>query len=162
MAFEESIRKASIQSYEGTRKGDTIEEIKAIQDYIRNAKIVVPNKNGIKVEVINEVLNRFNLPSAEYLHVNTNYADFSRMPAVAKAMIAVDQSDADLVIARGRLGIPGSGSFLVFMDSKSRILTAASSPSHVIHHQPLEKTVYNETLDALKKVGFCDDGIYLE
>ena len=62
MAFEESIRKASLQSYEGTRKGDTIEEIRAIQDYIRSAKIVVPNKNGIKVEVINEVLNRFDIP----------------------------------------------------------------------------------------------------
>ena len=151
MAFEESIRKASIQSYEGTRKGDTIEEIRAIQDYIRGAKIVVPNKNGIKVEVINEVLNRFDIPSAEYLQVNTNYADFSRMPAIAKAMIAVDQSDADLVIARGRLGIPGSGSFMVFMDSKSRILTAASSPSHVIHKQSLEETVYKETLEALNK-----------
>ena len=157
MAFEESIRKASIQSYEGTRKGDTIEEIEAIQDYIRNAKIVVPNKKGIKVEVINEVLGKFNIPPAEYLHVNTNYADFSRMPAIAKAMIAVDQSDADLVIARGRLGIPGSGSFLVFMDSKSRILTAAASPSHIIHHQPLEVTVYKETLEALKKVGFKED-----
>ena len=160
MAFEESIRKASIQSYEGTRKGDTIEEIRAIQDYIRSAKIVVPNKNGIKVEVINEVLNRFDIPSAEYLQVNTNYADFSRMPAIAKAMIAVDQSDADLVIARGRLGIPGSGSFMVFMDSKSRILTAASSPSHVIHKQSLEETVYKETLEALRKVGFeCEDEI---
>ena len=72
-------------------------------------------------------------------------------------MIAVDQSDADLVIARGRLGIPGSGSFLVFMDNKSRILTAASSPSHVIHHQSLEETVYKETLEALKKVGFSED-----
>ena len=154
MAFEESIRKASIQSYEGTRKGDTIEEIRAIQDYIRGAKIVVPNKNGIKVEVINEVLNRFDIPSAEYLQVNTNYADFSRMPAIAKAMIAVDQSDADLVIARGRLGIPGSGSFMVFMDSKSRILTAASSPSHVIHKQSLEETVYKETLEALNSEVF--------
>ena len=152
MAFEESIRKASIQSYEGTRKGDTIEEIRAIQDYIRGAKIVVPNKNGIKVEVINEVLNRFDIPSAEYLQVNTNYADFSRMPAIAKAMIAVDQSDADLVIARGRLGIPGSGSLMVFMDNKSRILTAASSPSHVIHKQSLEETVYKETLEALKLI----------
>ena len=110
MAFEESIRKASTQSYEGTRKGDTVEEIKEIQNYIRNAKIVVPNKNGIKVEVINEVLKKFNIPPAEYLHVNTNYADFSRTPAISKAMIAIDQSDADLVIARGRLGIPGSGS----------------------------------------------------
>lgn len=157
MAFEESIRKASNQSYEGTRKGDTLEEIKEIQDYIRNAKIVVPNKNGIKVEVINNVLNRFNIPSAEYLQVNTNFADFSRMPTVAKAMIAVDQSDADLVIARGRLGVPGSGSFLVFMDCKSRILTAASSPSHVIHQQTLEETVYKETLEALKKIGFKED-----
>ena len=72
MAFEESIRKASTQSYEGTRKGDTVEEIKEIQNYIRNAKIVVPNKNGIKVEVINEVLKKFNIPPAEYLHVNGN------------------------------------------------------------------------------------------
>ena len=119
---------------------------------------MVPNKNGIKVEVINEVLKKFDIPPAEYLHVNTNYADFSRTPAISKAMIAIDQSDADLVIARGRLGIPGSGSFLVFMDNKSRILTAASSPSHVIHKQSLEDTVYKETLEALKKVGFeCDD-----
>lgn len=157
MAFEESIRKASIQSYEGTRKGDTEEEIIEIQNFIRNARIVVPNKNGIKVEVINEVLKRFDIPPAEYLHVNTNYADFSRTPAISKAMIAIDQSDADLVIARGRLGIPGSGSFLVFMDNKSRILTAASSPSHIIHHQSLEETVYKETLEALKKVGFKEN-----
>ena len=157
MAFEEIIKKASIQSYEGTRKGDTIEEIESIQEYIRNAKIVIPNKNGIKVEVINKVLDRFNIPPAEYLHINTNFADFSRMPAVAKAMIAVDQSDADLVIARGRLGVPGSGSFLVFMDYKSRILTAGSSPSHALHQQPLDKAVYNETLEALKRVGFKEE-----
>ena len=70
MAFEESIRKASIQSYEGTRRGDTVEEIEAIQDYIRNARIVIPNKNGIKVEVINEVLGKFNIPPAEiYRHL---------------------------------------------------------------------------------------------
>lgn len=157
MAFEEIIKKASIQSYEGTRKGDTIEEIESIQEYIRNAKIVIPNKNGIKVEVINKVLDRFNIPPAEYLHINTNFADFSRMPAVAKAMIAIDQSDADLVIARGRLGVPGSGSFLVFMDNKSRILTAGSSPSHALHQQPLDKAVYNETLEALKRVGFKEE-----
>ena len=139
MAFEKSIRKASIQSYEGTRRGDTVEEIEAIQDYIRNARIVIPNKNGIKVEVINEVLGKFNIPPAEILKINTNYADFSRMPAVAKAVIAVDQSDADL------------------MDNKSRILTAATSPSHIIHNQPLEETVYKETLEALKKVGFKEE-----
>ena len=157
MAFEESIRKASIESLEGTRKGDTLEEVKAIQDYIRNAKIVVPNKNGVKVKIINEVLERFGIPPAEYLHVNTNFSDFSRMPAISKAMIAIDQSDADLVIARGRLGVPGSGSFLVFMDNKSRVLTAATSPSHIINQASLEERVYNETLEALKKVGFEEE-----
>ena len=157
MAFEESIKNASIESYKGTRKGDTLKEVEEIQEYIKNAKIVVPNKNGIKVEVINKVLKKFNIPPAEYLHVNTNYADFSRTPAISKAKIAIDQSDADLVIARGRLGIPGSGSFLVFMDNKSRILTAASSPSHVIHNEPLEKTVYKETLEALKRIGFKEN-----
>ena len=157
MAFEESIKNASIESYKGTRKGDTLKEVEEIQEYIKNAKIVVPNKNGIKVEVINKVLKKFNIAPAEYLHVNKNYADFSRTPAISKAKIAIDQSDADLVIARGRLGIPGSGSFLVFMDNKSRILTAASSPSHVIHNEPLEKTVYKETLEALKRIGFKEN-----
>ncbi len=157
MAFEESIKNASIESYKGTRKGDTLKEVEEIQEYIKNAKIVVPNKNGIKVEVINKVLKKFNIAPAEYLHVNTNYADFSRTPAISKAKIAIDQSDADLVIARGRLGIPGSGSFLVFMDNKSRILTAASSPSHVIHNEPLEKTVYKETLESLKRIGFKEN-----
>ena len=157
MAFEESIKKASIESYKGTRRGDTLKEVEEIREYIKNAKIVVPNKNGIKVEVINKVLKKFNIAPAEYLHVNTNYADFSRTPAISKAMIAIDQSDADLVIARGRLGIPGSGSFLVFMDNKSRILTAASSPSHVIHNESLEKTVYKETLEALERIGFKEN-----
>ena len=154
MAFEEMIKKASAQSFDGVRKGDTIEEIKEIQEYIRNSKIIIPNKNGIKVEVMNSVLSKFGIPPAECLYVNTDFADYSRMPAIAKARIAVDQSDADLVIARGRLGIPGSGSLLVFMDNKSRILTAGSSPSHVIHKQSLEEAVYNETIQALKKIGF--------
>ena len=35
--------------------------------------------------------------------------------------------------------------------------TAASSPSHVIHNEPLEKTVYKETLEALKRIGFKEN-----
>jgi hypothetical protein len=161
MAFEKMIKNAFEESRNNCRFGDTIEEVTEIQDYIKNAKnICIPNKNGIKVEVLNEVLSEYGLPHAEILQINTNTADTSRIPALAKAYMALDQSEADLIIARGRLGIPGSGSFMVFMDSKSRILTAASSPSHVIHKQSLEETVYKETLEALKKVGFeCDDDI---
>ena len=104
------IRNAFEESRNDCRFGDTLEEINEIRDYIKNAeKIYVPNKNGIKVEVLNRVLSEYNLPEAKILQINTNTADTSRIPALAKAYMALDQSDADLIIARGRLGIPGSG-----------------------------------------------------
>ena len=155
MAFERMIKNAFEQSQNNCRFGDTIEEISEIQDYIKNAKrIRIPNKNGIKVEVLNQVLSEYGLPSAEILHINTNTADTSRIPALAKAYMALDQSDADLIIARGRLGIPGSGSLLIFIDNKGRILTAGTSPSHIIHKKSVEQAVYEEACEALEKIGF--------
>ncbi len=155
MAFEKMIRNAFEESENNCRLGDTPEEIAEIRDYIKNAsKICIPNKNGIKVQVLNRVLTEYGLPEAEILQINTNTADTSRIPALSKAYIALDQSDADLIIARGRLGIPGSGSLLVFIDNKGRILTAGMSPSHVIHKQSIEEAVYKESCEALEKIGF--------
>ena len=155
MAFEKMIRNAFEESRNNTRLGDTFEEINEIQEYIRNAeKIYVPNKNGIKVEVLNEVLDEYGLPPAKILQINTNTADTSRIPALAKAYMALDQSDGDLIIARGRLGIPGSGSLLIFIDNKGRILTAGTSPSHLIHQKSIEQAVYEEACEALEKIGF--------
>ena len=149
------IHNAFEESRNNCRFGDTLEEIAEIQDYIRNAeKIYVPNKNGIKVEVLNHVLKEYGLPCAEILQINTNTADTSRIPALAKAYMALDQSDADLIIARGRLGIPGSGSLLIFIDNKGRILTCGTSPSHLIHQKSLEDAVYSEACEALEKIGF--------
>ena len=68
--------------------------------------------------------------------------------------MALDQSDADLIIARGRLGIPGSGSLLIFIDNKGRILTCGTSPSHLIHKKSIEDAVYSEACEALEKIGF--------
>ena len=155
MAFEKMIKNAFEESRNNTRVGDTLEEISEIQDYIRNAeRIYIPNKNGIKVEVLNNVLMEYGLPEAKILKINTNTADTSRIPALAKAYMALDQSDADLIIARGRLGIPGSGSLLIFIDSKGRILTCGTSPSHIIHNKSLEDAVYGEACEALEKIGF--------
>ena len=106
------------------------------------------------MEVLNKVLKSYGLPEAEILQINTNTADTSRIPALAKAYMALDQSDADLIIARGRLGIPGSGSLLIFIDNKGRILTAGTSPSHVIHKKSIEEAVYKEACEALEKIGF--------
>ena len=155
MAFERIIKNAFEESENNSRLGDTIEEINEIQKYIKNAKkIYIPNKNGIKVNVLNKVLSEYGLPQAEILEVNTNTADTSRIPALAKAYIALDQCECDLVIARGRLGIPGSGSLLIFIDNKGRILTGGMSPSHIIHQKPIEEAVYNEAVEALEKIGF--------
>ena len=155
MAFEKMIRNAFEESRDNCRFGDTLGEIAEIQDYIKNAqKIYIPNKNGIKVEVLNEVLKSYGLPEAKILQIDTNTADTSRIPALAKAYMALDQSDADLIIARGRLGIPGSGSLLVFIDNKGRILTAGTSPSHAIHKKTIEEAVYEEACEALEKIGF--------
>ena len=155
MAFEKMIKNAFEESRNDCRFGDTLEEIKEIQDYIRNAeKIYIPNKNGIKVEVLNEVLNEYGLSEAKMLQIDTNTADTSRIPALAKAYIALDQSDADLIRARGRLGIPGSGSLLIFIDNKGRILTAGTSASHAVHKKSIEEAVYKEACEALEKIGF--------
>ena len=155
MTFEKMIRNAFEESRNDCRFGDTLEEITEIQEYIRNAqKICIPNKNGIKVEVLNNVLKNYGLNEAEMLQIDTNTADTSRIPALAKAYMALDQSDADLIIARGRLGIPGSGSLLIFIDNKGRILTAGTSPSHAIHKKPIEEAVYEEACEALEKIGF--------
>lgn len=159
MAFEKMIQNAFEESLNDSRFGDTLEEIQEIQNYIKNAKkVYIPNKNGIKVEVLNKVLEEYNLPQAEILQLNTNTADTSRIPALAKAYIALDQSDADLIIARGRLGIPGSGSLLIFIDNKGRILTCGTSPSHIIHKKTIEEAVYNEACEALEKIGFNKEG----
>ena len=155
MAFEKMIRNAFEESRDDRRFGDTLDEIAEIQDYIKNAeRICIPNKNGIKVEVLNRVLSEYGLPQAEMLQIDTNTADTSRIPALAKAYMALDQSDADLIIARGRLGIPGSGSLLIFIDNKGRILTGGTSPSHVIHKKTIEEAVYEEASEALEKIGF--------
>ena len=159
MAFEKMIKNAFEESRNNCRFGDTLDEIQEIQEYIKNAeKIYVPNKNGIKVEVLNKVLEDYGLPHADILQINTNTADTSRIPALAKAYMALDQSDADLIIARGRLGIPGSGSLLIFIDNKGRILTCGTSPSHLIHQKSIEQAVYEEACEALEKIGFKKEG----
>lgn len=155
MAFEKMIKNAFEESINDNRFGDTVEEVSEIRNYIKNAKrVFIPNKNGIKVEVLNQVLKEYGLPQAEILQINTNTADTHRIPAIAKAYIALDQCECDLIIARGRLGIPGSGSLLIFIDNKGRILTAGMSPSHAVSKKPIEESVYEEAVEALEKIGF--------
>lgn len=154
MTLEDKIRNAYRESAEGMRRGDTSSEIEEIRQYITSAKkIVIPNHNDDKVRAITEVLGQFGLSQAVHLQVHTDCCDLSRMPAVTKAFLALDLTDADLVIARGRLGVPGSGSMLVIMDNKGRILSAALSTSHVLHKKTVTDAVFDEVKTALERLG---------
>ena len=154
MKMEDIIKNACEQSINGVRKGDTPEEVEFIQNYLKSAgKIVVPTRNKRKINVINQVLREFGLPEAKQLPINTSAADLNRFPAITKVVMALDRSKCNVVIARGRLGVPGSGSLLVIADDKGRILTATSSPSHVVHKKILEEAVHAEITRALERVG---------
>jgi len=154
MSLEKTTKNAYHESVTGIRKGDTPTELEEIRQYIcTSKKIVVPNRTGEKITAINRVLCEFGLARAKHLHIDTDSCDVSRMPALTKARMALDVTDCDLVIARGRLGIPGSGSMLVIMDAKGRILSAALSPSHVVHGKPVTESVRNEMRTALERIG---------
>ncbi|MBP2133573.1 hypothetical protein J2128_001527 [Methanomicrobium sp. W14] len=157
MSFEDIIKNAFLESMNGERRGDTPGETEMIREYIKDSKkIVVPNCNDQKVEAINEVLKKFGLSLASHLNVYTNCCDASRMPAVEKACLALDITGADLVIARGRLGVPGSGSMLIIMDCRGRILSAAISPPHHAHGKTVYEAVKDEIKTALERIGFVD------
>lgn len=154
MSFETCIQNAYRESLAGIRRGDTVGELDAIRHYIMSAReIVVPNRNDVKILVINEVLAEFGMVRAKHLNCETDCCDLSRMPVITKALMALDISGADLVIARGRLGMPGSGSMLVIMDSRGRILSAAVSPSHVVHGKPVADAVRDEMKATLERIG---------
>ncbi len=154
MKLEKIIKNACEESINESRTGDTENEIKFIQDYMKSAsKIVVPSRNTVKLNIINSVLKEFGLQKAEQVNINTNAADLNRLPALSKAVMALDQCECDLIISRGRLGVPGSGSMLVLIDKKGRILTAATSPSHVVHRKEVKDAVRDEIVHALERVG---------
>ncbi|MDD1728266.1 MAG: DUF3236 domain-containing protein [Methanospirillum sp.] len=154
MSLEESIKHAYHESVSGERRGDTRDELEEIKSYIRSSnEIRVPNGSGEKLDAINEVLWQFGLTLAKHLPIHTNSCDVTRMPAITKGFMALDVSVCDLVIARGRLGVPGSGSMLVIMDKKGRILSAALSPAHVLHEKSLVEAVRDEMQAALDRIG---------
>lgn len=154
MNLENSINRAYDESFKNVRFGDKIDEIDGIKSAILNSKkIVVATNNEKKFKVVFDIISRISNAEISMLDIPTNPVDLTRMPALNKGLIAVDSTDADIVIARGRLGVPGSGSLLLIMDKKGRILTGAMSPSSVIHKNPIENSIESELITSLERIG---------
>ncbi len=154
-SLEIPIKNAYLESINGNRRGDKEEELEVIRKIILNAKnIVVATNNPKKFKVIKDILLKIlkKNVSISRIEIPTEASDLTRMPALNKGLIAVDTTDADIVIARGRLGVPGSGSMLLIMDNKGRILTASLSPSSIIHKENIENIIKNELISALKRI----------
>ena len=154
MNIEKTIKSAYEESLNNARFGDKFEEIDAIQSIIKSAKsVVVATRNEKKFKVVFDIISQITDANISMIEIPTNSADLTRIPALSKGLIAVDSSDADIIISRGRLGIPGSGSFLLILDKKGRILTGSVSPSSIIHKNPIEKTVELELLNGIERNG---------
>ncbi len=163
--MEEIIKKAYNESLNKNRFGDKLEEIKSIQNKILYAKkIIISTNNNEKFKIIHKILISLytvynkNIPLIEKLDISTYAVDLTRFPAINKGLIGVDTTDGDIIISRGRLGVPGSGSMLVILDNKGRCLSASLSPSSLIHKNNIEKTVEKELINALNRVGLKING----
>ncbi|CAB3287842.1 conserved protein of unknown function [Methanocaldococcus lauensis] len=152
--MEDIIKEAYIESIKNIRKGDKEEEVKKIQEKIKKAKkIIVATNNQKKFKVIKDIMLKVCNAQIKMIDIDTKFADLTRMPALYKGLLALDTEKADIYISRGRLGVPGSGSMLVILDEKGRILTASLSPSSVIHKENIEKRIKDELIEALKRIG---------
>ncbi len=152
--MEDIIKEAYIESIKNIRKGDKEEEVKKIQEKIKKAKkIIVATNNEKKFKVIKDIMLKVCNAEIKMIDIDTKFADLTRMPALYKGLLALDSEKADIYISRGRLGVPGSGSMLVILDEKGRILTASLSPSSVIHKEDLEKRIKEELIEALRRIG---------
>ncbi len=153
MRLSEVVRGAFWESALGRRRGDKREEVETVARALLEAEdVVVVTSNEDKVRAVNEVLREFGMKEARSVDLPTDMADATPCPALFKAIMGVQATDADVVIARGRLGVPGSGAMTVVMDFRCRILTAALSPPHPLHGMDVEEAVKMELREALSRV----------
>ncbi|ACX72224.1 conserved hypothetical protein [Methanocaldococcus vulcanius M7] len=152
--MEEIIKRAYLESLDGRRFGDKKEEVEKIREKILSAKkIVVATNNQKKFNIIKDIISKICNATITMIDIDTRFADLTRVPALNKGLMALDTETADLVIARGRLGVPGSGSMLVILDGKGRILTASLSPSSIVHRENIEDRIKKEIIEALSRIG---------
>ncbi|WP_457619695.1 DUF3236 domain-containing protein [Methanopyrus sp.] len=152
--LRKTLLKAWRESWGGIRRGDKEREVEELREYLVSTdRLAVVTGNEDKLRAVNRALRRFGLSEAEMVRVPTEMADATPCPAIFKAIMGVQASDADVVIARGRLGVPGSGAMTVFVDARCRLLTAALSPPHVLHEMSAKEAMEREVEEALRRLG---------
>ena len=149
-------QRALLESIEGSRKGDRIEETESIQRFLRSGNIGIVTSNNAKFNIAKNALSLFGLESIQ-VKVPTNCFDLTPMPALFKALSGRNFSDANVFLARGRLGIAGSGSLTVMVDREGRLLSAVTSPPHHITGFSIELATFLDIFKILRRLGLISN-----
>ncbi len=151
----ELFERAFEQSLENKRRGDLPEETAYLAKLVKNSRIALISGNAEKVEIFKNTLRLFGIEkTAEVILKNSSQFDLCDTPAIAKAIAGKNlYQKADLYLARGRLGLPGSGALTVLINKSGQILSAVTSPPHHLGNYPLETAVFVDTFNLLLRLG---------
>ena len=148
-----SFKEAYLQSLSGERKGDRPEEVEYLRRYLKSSKWGVVTDNPLKFRIFKNTLSLFGIDRVVQLNLPTDAFDLLQVPALGKALAGRSVSDCDLILSRGRLGLPGSGALTVLVNSCGDVVSAVTSPPHVVHRLSLETAVFLDTFRLLKRLG---------
>ncbi len=144
-AFEESLK--------GVRKGDKPEETQTLRKLLSGGRFGVVTDNDRKFTVFKSVLAMFGINDVVQIRVPTGVFDLQQIPSLSKALSGRNFKECDFYIARGRLGLPGSGAFTVIIDVYGNVLSAVTSPPHHLHGFSLETAVFFDAFRLFRRLG---------
>jgi len=141
------------ESLEGNRKGDKPEETEKIKDLLLNGTLGIVTENNVKYKIMEKVSESFGIKRIRRIEIPTSPFDLTETPALSKAKAGRLISDCDFFLARGRLGLPGSGAMTVLTTKDGFIVSAVTSPPSHIHKMPLESALILDTTELFRRLG---------
>ncbi|WP_297445627.1 FeGP cofactor biosynthesis guanylyltransferase HcgB family protein [Desulfurobacterium sp.] len=146
-------KKAFEESLNGIRKGDKPEETEALKKLLLDGKFGVVTDNHKKFSIFKNTLGMFGVKNVIQICVPTDIFDLEQMPSLSKALSGRYFGECDFYIARGRLGLPGSGALTILIDVYGNVISAVTSPPHHIHGLSLETALFFDVFRLLKRLG---------
>ena len=150
---ESILKRAYLESLSGERKGDRVEEVKLLSQMVLNSRWGVVTDNIRKFTVIKNTLSLFGIENVEQIVLPTSTFDLLQIPALFKALAGKRISSCDIFLARGRVGLPGSGALTVAVNREGDIISAVTSPPHFLHSLSLEAALFLDTFRLLQRMG---------
>ncbi len=150
---ESILRRAYLESLSGERKGDRAEEVELLSQVAFNSRWGIVTDNARKFTIIRNTLSLFGIENVEQIVLPTSTFDLLQIPALFKALAGKRVSSCDVFLARGRVGLPGSGALTVAVNREGDIISAVTSPPHPLHGLSLEAALFLDTFRLLQRMG---------